>query len=130
MATVNTSNNPDNTRVYIGLAHTTFKDRYRNHKKAFNNPEYKHDTSLSTFIWSEKQKAKTPTITWKIIKQAAPYNNISKKCRLCLEEKLAIISYTNSNQLLNKRNELVSKCRHQNNFLLKYYDKDKSKTQS
>ena len=41
---------------------------------------------------------------------------------LCLEEKMAIITYPDQEKLLNERSELISKCRHENKFLLKYYD--------
>ena len=46
------------------------------------------------------------------------YSNITKRCPLCLQEKLAIISYEKPEELLNKRSELISKCRHQNKFLI------------
>ena len=49
-----------------------------------------------------------------IIRTAAPYTNITKRCSLCLHEKLAILMYPNQSELLNKRRELVSKCRHGN----------------
>ena len=36
---------------------------------------------------------------------------------MCLYEKLEIINYLRPDQLLNKRSELISKCRHANKFL-------------
>ena len=63
----------------------------------------------------------TPALKWHILKYVAPYFNITKMCRLCLQEKVEIISYTNPNELLNKRSKLVSKCRHVNKFLLANY---------
>ena len=45
----------------------------------------------------------------------------TKKCRLCLQEKFEILAYPNPDELLNKRSELVSKCRHVNKFLLANY---------
>ena len=38
--------------------------------------------------------------------------NIKKKCLLCLHEKLAIITYLSQNTLLNKKSEILSKCKH------------------
>ena len=35
---------------------------------------------------------------------------------------MAIIIYPNQEKLLNKRSELISKCRHEKKFSLKYYD--------
>ena len=47
------------------------------------------------------------------------YNNISKKCILCLQEKFEIITHLDQENLLNKKSELISKCRHENKLLLK-----------
>ena len=44
-------------------------------------------------------------------------SNITKKCLLCLHEKLEISNYPNQEELLNKRSELVSKCHHVNKYL-------------
>ena len=56
-----------------------------------------------------------------IIKCVPAYSNISKKCQLCLPEKFEILNCNNPNELLNKRSELISKCRHVNKFLLSNY---------
>ena len=44
------------------------------------------------------------------MQQAAPYSNISMRCLLYLHENLAIALYPNSEELLNKRSEMISKC--------------------
>ena len=59
-------------------------------------------------------------IKWTIHERAAAYTNKSKKCYLCRAEKLAILS-TDKSKTLNKRWELVSKCRHENKFYLKNF---------
>ena len=41
---------------------------------------------------------------------------MTRKCDLCLTEKM-IIARSDPKKLLNKRTELVSKCRHRNNSL-------------
>ena len=41
-------------------------------------------------------------------------------CNLCTAEKLLIIESIDDDNLLNKRSEFVSKCRHTNKFKLKY----------
>ena len=52
---------------------------------------------------------------WSIFVKKNPYSPASKKFILCLTEKNHIISSTNN--LLNKRNELVTcQCRHENKF--------------
>ena len=45
------------------------------------------------------------------------HSNITKKCRLRLQQKFEILSYTNPDELLNERPEFVSKCRHMNKFI-------------
>mgnify|MGYP006056151563 CR=1 FL=1 len=60
-------------------------------------------------------------LNWSILKTAPAYSNISKRCVLCLQEKFEIIKHPNQNCLLNKKSELISKCRHENKFLLKNY---------
>ena len=52
---------------------------------------------------------------------AIPYSNISKKCFLCLHEKLVIITYPRQHELLNKRSEVFCKCLHENKYLLKIF---------
>ena len=66
-----------------------------------------------------------PRIKWSIIKTAPAYNNISKRCTLCLQEKLHIIEFPDQKNLLNRRSELVSKCRHTNKYLLKNFKNKK-----
>ena len=92
-------------------------------KTCLPNKKYAHSTALSKYVWDCKDKIKqTPEISWKIVKSAPAYTNTSKRCVLCLEEKMTIITYPDQEKLLNKRSELISKCRHENKFLLKYYD--------
>ena len=46
-----------------------------------------------------------------------PYMCSSRKSDLCLAEKVAIAQFEGVG-LLNKRNELLSKCRHRNKFIM------------
>ena len=56
--------------------------------------KYAHSTALSKYVWDCKHKIKqTPEISWKIVKSAPAYTDTSKRCVLCLEEKMAIITY-------------------------------------
>ena len=45
-------------KTYIGITATTFKDRYRNHKKSFDDIKYKNNTELSKRIWNLKLNKK------------------------------------------------------------------------
>jgi hypothetical protein len=105
-------------KTYIGLSEGTFKKRYANHKKSFNHLRYENDTELSKEYWKLKTKNAEPKITWKIKKKCGTFNPTSGKCSLCLNEKLLILEASDDKNSLNKRNELVSKCRHQNKFKL------------
>lgn len=67
-----------------------------------------------------KNGEKQHNIMWSIICKANAYNNRSKRCNLCLTEKLCIVKSKNNN-LLNKRDELISKCRHENKFYIMNY---------
>ena len=60
------------------------------------------------------------TIDWLIAMKTHPYICGTRKCDLCLCEKL-LITRANSACLLNKRDELISKCRHMNKFTLKCF---------
>ena len=102
-----------------------FKLRYANHTKSFNTEKYKNDTELSKEIWKIKEANLTPTIKWKIVKQCKSYNPATRSCMLCLYEKYEIIMYKHGN-LLNKKNKMVSKCRHKNKFLLSKFDTTKN----
>ena len=73
--------------------------------------------------WTTKRNHFIPKVTWRIIRKCAPFNTTKRKCYLCLNEKLEIASYKGDN-LLNKRSELISKCRHQNKFTLLRHDSE------
>ena len=49
------------------------------------------------------------------------FKYIQKKCLLCLHEKFKIVIFEDQDHLLNKRSELISKCRHTNKYLLRNY---------
>ena len=107
--------------VYIGITEPPIKGRLGNHARDCNNEEYANTTELSKEVWKIKKKGFTPSIRWRIIKQLPAYNLETKKCMLCLGEKIEILQREGEN-LLNKRSELVSTCRHKRKFLLNKYD--------
>ena len=120
-AEIVSNNEQQNSKFYIGLTGPSFKDRFANHKTSFKSREYEKDTELSKYIWKLKD-LKTPyEIKWSILRKTSGYSNISKSCSLCTSEKLAICDFGDKSKLLNKRNELVSKCRHENKFLLRNF---------
>ena len=64
-------------------------------------------------------------LSWKIVKKVGKTRNGSKICRLCISEAALIIK--NKKDQLNKRLEIMNKCRHQNKFLLKNWKEEKIK---
>ena len=43
-------------KTYIGMTATKFKDRYRNHKKSFEDIKHENDTELSKHVWKLKTR--------------------------------------------------------------------------
>ena len=97
-AKVTSSNQNYREKVYFSSCETTFK------------------------VWRIKNSGHHPNVKWEMVKQCVPYNPQTKRCLLCLNEKLEIAAYKEQN-LLNKRNEIVSKCRQQLNYEPARYDK-------
>ena len=65
-----------------------------------------------------KTKASTSNVKWSVAAYASTYRCGSRRYDLCLTEKY-VIARANHTNLLNKRTELISKCRHKNNYILK-----------
>ena len=78
---------------------------------SFKLHNYKHVTSLSSHVWSLKESNTNYTLKWSIIARANAYTPETKRCSLCLTEKAKILYFKGSG-LLNKRSEIMSKCRH------------------
>ena len=116
---------PNERKVYLGLTEDEWKKRYYNHTQSFRNEKYQKSTTLSNYLWELKSESgEIPELIWSIEKSIPAYSNTTKRCLLCLHEKLAISTYERPSELLNKRSELTSKCRHENKYLLCNYDND------
>ena len=113
---------PQDKFHYVGLTEGTFKDRMYKHNTSFNHNRYINSTELSKKIWELKEKHINYDVNWKIVKKASAYSG-GKTCDLCLTEKHVILT-SKSKNLLNTRNELISKCRHMNKFMLRKKLKD------
>ena len=104
-------------KVYKGITYNEMKIRIGNHEKDFRDEQYKNATELSKEVWRIKERGGQYNIKWKIVGQFQPYNPSTKRCQLCLNEKLEILEHEGPN-LLNKRSEIISKCRHKAKYLL------------
>ena len=90
--------------------------------QSFKDKKHKNDTTLSSYFWDLKgNHNQILKLTWSNIRLAPGSSDISKRCLLCLHEKLLILNYHNLAELLNKRSELMAQCSHENKFLLSIY---------
>ena len=107
---------PNIVKEYVGLSEPPFKSRFYGHTHDIKD-EKSAGTTLSKYVWSLKNEQKPYSIKWQIIRQSVPYQCGTRKCDLCLSEKLEIVLNKSTN-LLNKRSEMVNKCRHSRKFKL------------
>ena len=73
---------------------------------------------LSKQFWCLKYKGLTPEIEWSILKKSNTPNSFDGRCNLCLKEKIHILTHKFPDKLLNKRNELIARCRYKTKFKL------------
>ena len=116
-----------------------FKNRLYQHRSSFNNPtkpldkvvngevvgsrsideqvsEKEGKSELAKYVWKIKKMGLKYDIKWSIIRHARPYKKGGRYCDLCLSEKTVIALAGASS--LNKRSEVLSKCKHMNDFKL------------
>ena len=87
---------------------------------SFRNKGYEKGTELSKHVWYLKDKSEDFTIKWSVAAKASPYICGSKRCDLRLTGNL-LNAKGDLRTLLNKRSEIVSKCRHRNKFTIKRF---------
>ena len=114
-ATVEADGQP--TRTYVGLTEPAFKARFSAHKHSFNQSGKRSASTLSQRVWSLKDAGLVPRVSWEMVKRSEPYKCGARACSLCDEEKLQIL-ISDPGRTLNKRSEIVSKCRHMAKFKL------------
>ena len=101
--------------TYIGLWKPPFKSRYGNHKSTFRHSHKRMKTTLAGYIWKLQDEGVPYNIKWETIATARAFTASSKKCRLCLMEKVKIM---HTGATLNKRTEFFSSCRHKEGLLV------------
>ena len=117
-ATVKSDKKNYQPRNYKEISENIFKKPYANHKRSFNINRYKNDTKLSVEYWNLKAGNSNPKVPWAVKNQFSAYNHQPKRCSLSLNEKVEILE-DKENNLLNKKFELISKCHHQNKYILR-----------
>ena len=112
-----TNDQTQEQKFYYGISDTPFKERYENHKKSFRHKEYSTEPDLAKYCWELKDKGAVPTVKFSIAK-CVKGKSLINNCSLCLSEKLFIIRSLDDVNMLNKKSEFISKCRHINKRLL------------
>ena len=104
-------------KSYVGLVEGDFKRRWNNHNQSFRRCEYEKSTTLSSYVWSLRDRGCDFDMKWEILKRTNPYVCGAARCNLCMAEKVMILE-SDRGMLLNERSEILSKCRHKSKFLL------------
>ena len=115
------------TMTYYGQTIRPFKKRWIEHKHAMANENSPHATALSNYIWKLKKLRKDFQIKCSIKSRAAIFKNGSKRCSLCLKEKVAIATHS-PRTLLNSKSEILHKCIHASKYELRNATKARRKT--
>ena len=100
-------------RILWNTAEGEFKLGYNNPTMSFRHKKRVNDTELSKYLWKLKEENADYNLKWSIKAYSFPYKCGTRKCDLCLTEKM-IIARSDRKKLLSKRTELVSKCRNRN----------------
>ena len=103
-----------------GTCENIFRERYNNHKCSFRNKSCEKNTELSKYVWELKEIDVNRFINWDIAMKSQKHVCGSRKRDLCICKTLLIAS-VDVNDLLNKRDEHLSKCRHRNKFTFKCF---------
>ena len=82
--------NISTTKNYYRTCEKSFKDRCNNHTSSFRNESFQKSTEHSNHIWELKETAENCTIDRLITMKAHQYLYGTRKCDLCLCEKLLI----------------------------------------
>ena len=101
----------------MGLA-KNFKRRWPKHKATLGSPTADGQTTLSRYVWRQRDQGLNPEIEWKILERnVADFNPITGLCRLCTREKYQIV-LNPSVASLNSRTEVFAHCRHRALYLM------------
>ena len=107
-------------KEYYGVSEGEFKSRYNNHTQSFRHIFHINDKELSKYLSTLKANGTDYHLKWSIKSYASRYKCGTRRCDLCLTEKM-IIALADPKvwtKELNKRTELISKCRRRSKFIL------------
>ena len=111
-------------KILIGIAEIRIKLWHPNHQRQSKCLKYKTDTELCNEVVQMKKSWQKPRYHVGNSTKMFFLQPQLNKMQLCLKEKLEIVTY-HGNNLLNIKLGLISKCKHQNKYMLsKYGTKD------
>ena len=94
--------------TYYGQTMREFKRRWTEHKHAMANEGSPHATALSNYVHKLKKRKENFTIKCSVKSRATIFTNGSKRCMLCVREKVAIALH-DPKTLLNAKTEILHK---------------------
>ena len=102
-------------REYIGSTKNSFKVRWNAHNSDARYISKRTKTTLADYIWSLKEKNIVYSQSWKVELSTKVY---CPEIGVCLSEKYWLLKNHKVRKLVNKRTEILNKCRHRAPFLL------------
>ena len=69
-------------KFYFGLAETTFKDHYNDHKRDVKYVKYQYNADLIKYIWNLKNNSIKYNIQWRVVNKIYGNANLTM-CKCC-----------------------------------------------
>ena len=101
--------------TYIGQTKNTFKMRVSQHNS--NVRTGRKATRYSTFVLEKKKEGLQPKVTWNKVSLVPRRKKGDRFCPLCISEKTFITRA--KDDLINSRNEIMNRCRHKEDLVLR-----------
>ena len=96
-------------RLYVRLTSGQWKDRFGVHKQGIKHREHAKGYELTKHVWKLKDSGKEFSIKWKILEHVCG-SLVGGECKLCVTEKLHIITHPRRDILLNSHSDI--RCTH------------------
>ena len=106
--------------TYTGVTARSFKVRFYEHNTDMRKVNSRIKSNLSSHVWDLKDSGINFKVSWKTKERSSAYNSTTKKCRICLKEKLHIL-YKREGATLNRRSEIFNTCRHRTKNLYFFF---------
>jgi hypothetical protein len=88
------------------------------HRATLKSRNTEGQTTLSNYVWEERDKQMDPKVSWNFFEKNVPDSNpVSGLCKLCTREKFQIVLNPGV-AWLNHRTEMFAYCRHKPLYLI------------